>query len=144
MPNLDRLGRKCGGADSPARCRQPGNGNCKQTITAGQGQNRLGFGRACGDDPVQAGLRPAQRDLDRFQGVLGEVEATSLLALNFLTEMSVTAPDGSRTSYAYSSNTVTVTDPAGKWKLFTTDVMGNLVQVQESDPALGTVSTNYT
>ena len=53
-------------------------------------------------------------------------------------------PDGSITHYSYAGNTVTVTDPAGKTKTFTIDALGNLTQVQEPDPALGTVSTNYT
>jgi RHS repeat-associated protein len=52
--------------------------------------------------------------------------------------------DGSITNYSYAGNTVTVTDPAGKTKTFTIDALGNLTQVQEPDPALGTVSTNYT
>ncbi len=52
--------------------------------------------------------------------------------------------DGSITHYSYAGNTVTVTDPAGKTKTFTIDALGNLTQVQEPDPALGTVSTNYT
>jgi YD repeat-containing protein len=37
-----------------------------------------------------------------------------------------------------------VTDPAGKWKKFTMDAFGNLSQVQEPDPSLGTVTTSYT
>jgi RHS repeat-associated protein len=56
----------------------------------------------------------------------------------------VTLPDGSHTDYAYQGNTVTVTDPAGKWKKFTLDALGNLTIVQEPDPTFGTVSTNYT
>jgi RHS repeat-associated protein len=56
----------------------------------------------------------------------------------------VTLPDGSFTTYVYQGNTVTVTDPAGKWKKFTMDAFGNLTSVQEPDPALGTVTTNYT
>src|ERR1700675_1240014 len=53
-------------------------------------------------------------------------------------------PDGSITHYSYAGNTVTVNDPAGITKTFTIDALGNLVQVQEPDPVLGTVSTNYT
>ena len=57
----------------------------------------------------------------------------------------VTAPDGASTSrYSYSGATVTVTDAAAKAKTFTTDATGSLVQVQEADPNLGTVYTNYT
>jgi hypothetical protein len=36
-----------------------------------------------------------------------------------------------------------VTDPASITKTFTIDALGNLTQVQEPDPALGTVSTHY-
>ena len=49
------------------------------------------------------------------------------------------------TTYAYQGNTVTVTDPAGKWKAFTTDGYGNLVQVAEPNPAGGSnYTTSYT
>ncbi|HUS08289.1 MAG TPA: RHS repeat-associated core domain-containing protein [Bryobacteraceae bacterium] len=41
------------------------------------------------------------------------------------------------TSYVYEGNTVTTTDPAGKWKKFTMDAMGNLTQVNEPNPAGG-------
>ena len=45
-------------------------------------------------------------------------------------------PDGaSTTTYSYSGNQTTVTDPAGKWKTFTSDVSGNLTTVVEPDPA---------
>ena len=50
---------------------------------------------------------------------------------------SVVLPDGSTTTYVYQGNTVTVTDPAGKWKTFTMDAFGNLVTVVEPDPTLG-------
>ena len=44
----------------------------------------------------------------------------------------VTAPDGqSLTHYAYSANTTTVTDPAGKWKITVTDAFGNIIRVVE-------------
>jgi RHS repeat-associated protein len=47
----------------------------------------------------------------------------------------IVAPDGaSTTTYIYQGNTVTVIDPAGKWKTFTTDALGNLVQVNEPNP----------
>ena len=39
----------------------------------------------------------------------------------------MTAPDGSVTSYQYAGATTKVTDPAGKWKQFANDAMGNLV-----------------
>ncbi len=44
------------------------------------------------------------------------------------------------TTYSYQGNTVTVTDPAGKWKTFTTDGYGNLAQVTEPNPSGG---SNY-
>jgi YD repeat-containing protein len=51
---------------------------------------------------------------------------------------SVTLPDGvSTTTYAYSGNTVTVTDPGGRWKKYTSDVFGNVIQVNEPNPAGG-------
>src|SRR6266576_3713092 len=44
--------------------------------------------------------------------------------------LSVKQPDGaSTTTYAYAGNQITVTDPAGKWKTFTSDVLGNLTTV---------------
>ena len=50
------------------------------------------------------------------------------------------------TTYSYQGNNVTVTDPAGKWKTFTTDSYGNLVQVTEPNPYGGSnyiTSYNY-
>jgi YD repeat-containing protein len=60
--------------------------------------------------------------------------------------VSVLSPDGaSTTTYAYSGNTTTITDPAGKWKKQTTDAMGNLKQVNEPNPAGGAdYVTTYT
>jgi len=57
---------------------------------------------------------------------------------------SVTAPDGSATTYAYAGNTLTVTDPAGKWKKYTNDAFGNLVEVVEPKDASSTYTTSYT
>jgi YD repeat-containing protein len=52
--------------------------------------------------------------------------------------VSVVAPDGASTATsAYSGNTTTITDPAGKWKKQTVDVFGNLTQVNEPNPATG-------
>ena len=39
---------------------------------------------------------------------------------------------------------MTVTDPAGKWKQFESDVDGHLVKVTEPNPAGGTWDTTYT
>ena len=60
--------------------------------------------------------------------------------------VSVFLPDGaSSTTYAYSGNNNTTTDPAGKWKTQTTDTMGNLIQVNEPNPAGGAnYVTSYT
>ena len=50
----------------------------------------------------------------------------------------VTLPDASsHTTYAYSGNTVTVTDPGGRWKKYTSDAFGNVTQVNEPNPAGG-------
>jgi YD repeat-containing protein len=58
--------------------------------------------------------------------------------------LSVAQPNGSgTTTYAYTGNTVTVTDPAGKWKTMTMDGFGNLVTVVEPNPAGGTFTTSY-
>jgi YD repeat-containing protein len=48
-----------------------------------------------------------------------------------------TAADASPTSYVYLGNTVKVTDPAGNWKRYTSDTLGNLVKVEEPNPAYG-------
>jgi YD repeat-containing protein len=52
----------------------------------------------------------------------------------------------SATTYSYSGNQTTVTDPAGNSKTFTNDVEGNLTTVVEPDPAnapSGTLTTSY-
>ena len=54
--------------------------------------------------------------------------APSLFVLGRTT--SVTLPDGvSHTSYVYAGNTVTVTDPGGLWKKYTSDAFGNVTQI---------------
>ncbi len=59
--------------------------------------------------------------------------------------VSVVLPDGASTStYAYSANTATITDPAGKWKQQVSDVFGNLKTVNEPNPAGGNFSSSYT
>jgi len=58
--------------------------------------------------------------------------------------VSTQLPDGSSaTTYVYQGNTVTVTDPAGKWKKFTVDAFGNVTSVLEPDATYTTVTTNY-
>lgn len=60
--------------------------------------------------------------------------------------ISVVSPDGaSTTTTAYSGNTTTITDPAGKWKKQTFGTAGNMIQVNEPNPAGGAdYVTNYT
>lgn len=49
------------------------------------------------------------------------------------------------TSYLHQGNTTKVTDPAGKWKTYTTDALGNLTKVTKPNPAGGAdLDTNYT
>ncbi|MCI0718594.1 MAG: hypothetical protein L0338_06410, partial [Acidobacteria bacterium] len=64
-------------------------------------------------------------------------------ALGRTTRADLAGGSGS-TTYLYQGNATTVTDPAGKWKRYTRDVLGNLVKVEEPDPALGAnFETNY-
>ena len=62
--------------------------------------------------------------------------------------LTVVQPDGaSTTTYAYSGNQTTVTDPAGNWKTFTNDVLGNLMYgggAGSGESAAGTLTTTYT
>ncbi|MGH9960596.1 MAG: hypothetical protein ACREBC_26330, partial [Pyrinomonadaceae bacterium] len=59
---------------------------------------------------------------------------------------SVAHPGGDgTTTYLYEGNTVKLTDPAGKWKKYTSDVFGNLTKVNEPRPGGGAdYETNYT
>ena len=45
------------------------------------------------------------------------------------------ADGASYTTYTYQGNFTTVVDPAGKWKQYANDALGNLVTVLEPDPA---------
>ena len=54
--------------------------------------------------------------------------------------LSVWSTDGDVTNYVYQGRMTQVTDPKGKWKKFTTDEFGNLVQVEEP----GSLFTYYT
>ena len=72
---------------------------------------------------------------------------SNLIHLNMKAEPSV-VNDASRivkrtTVHAFSGNTVTVTDPAGKWKRFLTDARGNLWQVNEPNPNGGVDYITY-
>src|SRR5690349_8603389 len=58
--------------------------------------------------------------------------------------LTIRKPDNSTTTYQYTGNVTRVTDAAGDWKQFTTNGLGNLIQVTEPDPQLGNVNTNYT
>ena len=57
---------------------------------------------------------------------------------------SIKLPDNSPTSYAYSLNTTTVTDPAGKQRKSVTDAAGRSTTVYEPDPANGNSLTLQT
>src|ERR1019366_62148 len=55
-----------------------------------------------------------------------------------------TAADASATLHVYHGNQTIVTDPALKWKTFTSDAFGNLTQVTEPDQGGGAnVTSNY-
>src|SRR5207302_2522529 len=53
-------------------------------------------------------------------------------------------PTSNRTVYAYSTNTVTVTDPAGKARKSQLDGLGRLISVWEPDVANGNALTQQT
>src|SRR5229473_1915688 len=58
---------------------------------------------------------------------------------------SVTLPDNSATTYSYTTNTVTVTDPAGKKRKSQSDATGRLAVVTEPDSSNNlTQTTSYT
>ena len=59
--------------------------------------------------------------------------------------VTVTQPDSyGATTYIYEGNTVKVVDAENRWKKFTVDSFGNLVQVTEPRPGGGTYETYYT
>lgn len=60
--------------------------------------------------------------------------------------VSVAHADGaSVTATSYAGNTVTTTDPAGKWKTVETDALGNSVKTTEPNPAGGAnLETTFT
>jgi YD repeat-containing protein len=52
--------------------------------------------------------------------------------------VSVNLPNGTGTStYLYEGNTVTVTDPGGKWRKYESDAFGNVTKTIEPNPAGG-------
>src|SRR5271157_2254170 len=51
-----------------------------------------------------------------------------------------TAPDGSVTTYSYAGNSVSVTDPAGHWKQYYMDTLGNVSMVVEPNPVANPTS----
>ncbi len=61
--------------------------------------------------------------------------------------VAIQQPDGASTvTYSYSGDKTTVTDPAGKWKQSTSDVLGNVIVAVEPDPGnqpSGTLTTVY-
>lgn len=61
--------------------------------------------------------------------------------------LTIQQPDGvSTTAYSYAGSQSTATDPAGNWKTFTADALGNLTAVVEPDPCIpgNTFTTSYT
>ncbi len=61
--------------------------------------------------------------------------------------ISVTLPDNSATTYSYSTDTATVTDPTGKQRESVMDAAGRLSSIYEPDPTNGnslTLQTSYT
>ena len=54
-----------------------------------------------------------------------------------------TKPDGSVTTTSYTGNAVTVTDPAGKWKTYYSDMAGGLTTVVEPNPGNATNPVTY-
>ena len=72
--------------------------------------------------------------------------STSYVATNKLDALgrptAIVLPDSSQTSYSYSKNTLTVTDPASKQRRNYSDALGRLTQVDE--PAGGSSATSGT
>ena len=54
-----------------------------------------------------------------------------------------TKPDGSVTTTSYAGNAVTMTDPAGKWKTYYSDIAGGLTTVVEPNPGNATNPVTY-
>jgi len=56
--------------------------------------------------------------------------------------MTQTAPDGSVTTYTYAGNSVSVIDPAQKWKQYYMDSLGNVSLVVEPNPNANPIPTS--
>jgi len=74
----------------------------------------------------------------------GTVQWTTMVYDAIGRTVAVQQPAGSGTATtAYAGNTVTVTDPAGRWKKYTSDALGNLTQVTEPNPQGGANFETY-
>ena len=74
----------------------------------------------------------------------GNVAWTTLTVDALGRTLTATAPGGSATQYAYKGNATKVTDPAGNWKRYTVDALGNLAQVSEPNPQYGQTDNDAT
>jgi RHS repeat-associated protein len=113
-----------------------------------------GFGRATESwnrDPqgdvksttIYDGLGRAKQASNPFRPSLGETAVYTTNAYDLAGRVTtVTTPDSAVVTTSYSSNTVTVTDQAGKKRKSVTDALGRLTQVYE-DPTALNYSTTY-
>ncbi len=131
-----------------------GNGHWTQTSLDGLGRTaRVAHGlleyddvvrrygvRYCGCTPVG---KPYRTSLSYAPGATPVWTANTYDAIG--RTLTGVAPDGSSTtSYSYAGNTVTVTDATGKWKQYASDAFGQLVQVTEQSPNIGTEPNHVT
>jgi RHS repeat-associated protein len=94
----------------------------------------------CGCTPVG---KPYQTSMPYAPGATPVYKVNTYDALG--RTLTTVLPDGaSTTSYSYQGNTVTITDPAGKWKQYTMDAFGELTQVLEPSPNPGTEPNHVT
>ncbi len=95
---------------------------------------------SCGCSPIGKAYK---RSVPHLSGATPVWKVSVYDVLGRLT--SRTRADGSSTyRYSYAGNNTTVTDPTGKWKTFTTDAYGQLVEVQEPSPNPGSEPTHET
>ena len=59
------------------------------------------------------------------------------------TVMTTQPSNSGTTTTVFAGNTVTITDPAGRWKKYTSDAFGNLTQVTEPNPQGGANYETY-